>query len=82
MITKKIDSFTVEVTKQLPQPEPVKTQYQRDFIEKQILAVLDQKKAYDDARDLELDELYEILAEMDKLGIKVAEEIPTEINPE
>ena len=69
LTAKKIDDYSIEITKQDPQPEPKVNIYQRDFIEKQIKDIQAQKDAYDVQRDAELKECNDILVEMDKLGI-------------
>ena len=75
----KVNDFSIEITKQDPQPDPVKTTYQRDFIEKQILAIQKQKDDYDAQRDAELAECAEILKAMDDVGVIA---IPIEVAPE
>jgi hypothetical protein len=73
METKKIDSYTIEVTKQ-PVVEPIVHRYDRGFIERQIVSIQAQKDTYAQARQAELDECNAILAEMDKLEIVKKEE--------
>jgi hypothetical protein len=73
---KKIDNYTIEVTKQLPTPKPAITNYDRKFIEQQIINIQAQKDGYDAERDKELDECNAILNEMIKLRItKKSEEV-------
>jgi hypothetical protein len=69
MESKKLDNFTIEVTKQAPQPEPVKTAYQRKYIEEQMVEIQRQKDEQMAQRDAELAECQDILKEMDKQGI-------------
>ena len=69
--TKKIDSFTLEVTKEIPAPEVIKTTYERSFIEQQIINIQKQKDDFDALRDKELAECQGILKAMDKLKIVV-----------
>jgi len=67
--TKKIDDFTLEITKEILKPEPIKTAYERSFIENQIKTIQADKDNYVALRDAELVECNSILAEMDKLNI-------------
>ena len=69
----KVDDYNIERTKQEAQPAAVKTTFNREFLESQKKAIQASKDAYDAQRDGELAEVNEILAECDKLGIKVAE---------
>jgi hypothetical protein len=77
LTSKKIDETTIEISKEKP-AEIIKTKYERSFIESQILAVKEQRDAYVEARNTELDELNAILAEMDKLQIVSK---PVDISP-
>jgi len=68
---KKIDSHTLEVSKREIQPEAVVAKYERKFIEEQIIAIQKQKDEFVAARDKEIQECNEILAQMDALNITV-----------
>ncbi len=76
--TKKIDAFTIEFTKEVPTPEPIKTTYERSFIENQIKSITEDKDKYVALRDVEILECENILAEMDKLNIVSKVEVITE----
>jgi len=70
----KVSETSVEVTKQAVTPAPVKVKYERAFIEEQIIQITKQRDEMIAAKQKELDECKAILAEMDKLGIKVKNE--------
>lgn len=70
----KVSETSVEVTKQAVAPAPVKVKYERAFIEEQIINITKQRDEMIAAKQKELDECKAILAEMDKLGIKVKNE--------
>ena len=73
---KKIDDNTIERIR-VSQPETIKTNFTREFVDSQIKAVENQKAEQMAARDAELAELYEIRDGMDKLGI-VSKPVTTE----
>ena len=68
----KVNDFSIEITKQDPQPDPVKTTYQREFIEKQIKDITAQRDALIAVKEAELKECTDILKAMDLLGITTA----------
>jgi hypothetical protein len=70
METVKISDHEIEVTKEKP-VESVTTNYERGFIEQQIINIQKHKDDFDALRDAELAECREILVEMDKMGIIV-----------
>ena len=67
--TKKIDDFTLEITKEVPTPEPIKTKYERSFVENQIKVITEDRDKYVASRDAEILECQNILDEMDRLNI-------------
>lgn len=71
MNTKKLDNFILEITKPAPIAEPIKQTFEREFIEKQIIAITKQRDDMIASKEAELAECQSILAEMDKLGIEV-----------
>ena len=73
----KVDDYNIERTKQEEKPAAVKTTFNREFLESQKKAIQASKDAYDAQRDVELEEVNEMLVECDKLGIKATE--PTEV---
>ena len=77
LTAKKLSDTQIEITKQAPQPEPVITRYERNFIEAQIKAITAQRDAMIALKEAELKECQDILLECDKLGI-VAEVKPEE----
>lgn len=71
---RKINETSIEVTKQAEIPAPVKTTYERKFIEEQIVSITKQRDELIALKNKELAECNAILAEMDKLGVKVKNE--------
>lgn len=69
MQTIKINENTIQIIKQEPLKEPVATNYERSFIENQILEITKQRNEMIALKEKELLECQTILAEMDKLGI-------------
>lgn len=71
----KISNTTIEITKEIITPTRTEKQtYERKFIEDQIVAITAQRDAMIALKEAELKECTDILAEIDKLGIKVAVE--------
>ena len=70
----KIDENTIEMSKQVVDPQIVTNRYKRDFIENQISAIQKQKDEFNYLRDQELNECYAILDSMDKLNIVTQDE--------
>lgn len=66
---KKVSDYEIEITKEVPTPEPIKTKYERSFIENQIITITEDRDKYVASRDAEILECQNILAEMDKLNI-------------
>jgi hypothetical protein len=70
METKKIDDYTIEIKKTINSaPVTTTTNYERKFIEEQIINITSQRDSLIAHKQAELDECQDILAEMDKLGI-------------
>ena len=76
----KISDTEIEITKDIPKPEPVVQKYERSFIERQIVAIQSQKDAFDAQRDLEIADCQAILDQMDSLGV-VAKPVKVQPNP-
>ena len=74
MTSKKINDTTIEITKTEPAKDVVNT-YERKFIEDQIIAITKQRDDMIALKEAELKEVQDILAEMDKLGIKINTEV-------
>lgn len=70
----KIDENTIEMSKQVVDPQIVTIRYKRYFIENQISAIQKQKDEFNYLRDQELNECYAILDSMDKLNIVTQDE--------
>ena len=71
----KLSATSVEVTREAPAPVvPPKQRYERKFIEEQIKSITEQRDDLIAAKEAELKECTDILAEMDKLGILSKEE--------
>lgn len=66
---KKVSDYEIEITKEVPTPEPIKTKYERSFIENQIITITEDRDKYVASRDAEILECQNILAEMYKLNI-------------
>ena len=66
---KKVSEFEIEITKEVPKPEPIKTTYERSFIENQIKVISEDRDKYVASRNTEIEECEKILTEMDKLNI-------------
>jgi len=81
---KKLDEQTLEVTKPVPQPEPIVNKYERSFIENQIIAITKQRDEMIALKEAELKECQNILQKMDELEIvvKPIEEKPEEVKEE
>ncbi len=78
----KLSATSVEVTREAPAPVvPPKERYERKFIEDQIIAITASRDEMIAAKERELKECTDILAEMDKLGIVVKEVKPIEEKP-
>jgi predicted lactoylglutathione lyase len=76
----KISATSLEVTKEIITPVKTETQtYERKFIEDQIKAITAQRDELIAIKEAELKECQDILAEMNKLGIKVEEVKPLEV---
>jgi predicted lactoylglutathione lyase len=70
METVKISDTAVEITTTVTTaPVVTKQIYERKFIEEQIIAITAQRNALIAAKEAELKECTDILAEMDKLGV-------------
>lgn len=67
---KKISEIEIEVTKVIQNPEPIKTKYERSFVENQIKVITEDRDKYVASRNAEILECQNILNEMDKLSIK------------
>lgn len=78
---KKLNSFEIEVTREVIQPETNVTKYERAFIEQQIKTITEDKDRYNTLRDAEILECKNILAEMIKLNIVAKVEPIKEILP-
>jgi len=70
---KKIDDYTLETEKTV---KKVTMRFTRDFLEGQKAAILADIARYKAERQIELDEINALLAEMDKLGIVKKQETP------
>jgi hypothetical protein len=68
---KKLDEQTLEITKPVPQPEPIVNKYERSFIENQIIAITKQRDEMIALKEAELKECQDILQKMDELEIVV-----------
>ncbi len=69
MESRKISDYEIEITRAVVQPTIEVAKYEREFIEKQIVSIQAQKDEYNAARDAEILECQNILAEMDRLSI-------------
>jgi DNA polymerase III alpha subunit (gram-positive type) len=78
MDAKKIDDYSIEITKQAPMPDPIKVTYERAFIEQQIKNITEQRDSLIALKESELKECTDILKEMDAQGIVVK---PVEVKP-
>jgi len=74
----KLDDTTLQVTKTLATPSPTSNDYTLDFLKQQELDILKQRNEYIIARDKELVEVRELIAQAIALGIKTSLEIETE----
>ena len=74
----KVDDFTLSVAKIPPTPEPIITNYTREFVENKIVEIQKQKDDFDARRDEELQEFQTILDEMNKQGITIKKEVVDE----
>ena len=72
MGSKKIDDFTIEVTKETVHTDVKKYDY--NFLLSQKKAIEADKEKYNKLRDAELEEINTLIAECDKIGIKPKEE--------
>jgi len=76
---KKIDDYTLETEKTV---KKVTMRFTRDFLEGQKAAILADIARYTAERQIELNEINALLAEMDKLGIvKKPEPKEEDLNP-
>ena len=76
METKKLSSTRLEVTKEIITPIKVETHtYERKFIEDQIKVITESRDEQIALKEAELKECQDILAEMDKKGIVLKEEL-------
>ena len=66
---KKINEYEIEVTKELPAPEPIVVKYERSFIESQIETIIKDRDDYVAKRNTEILECQNIINEMDKMNI-------------
>ena len=80
-IYNKISEFELEVTKEVTNPEPITTKYDRSFIEQQIKNIQEQKDSFNAQRDAEIAECNEILSKMDEMNIVVKEEVEQKEEP-
>ena len=69
METKKIDEFTIEVTKEIPAKADVK-KYDYNFLLSQKKAIENDLAKFVAARQAELTEVNALITECEKLGIK------------
>jgi len=72
METKKIDEFTIEVTKEIP-AKAVAQRYDYSFLLSQKKAIEEDLSKYTAARQAELSEVNALIAECEKFGIKAKE---------
>lgn len=73
MDTKKVDDFTIEVTKEIPAKADVR-KYNYNFLLAQKKAIEADLAKFTAARQAELAEVNALIAECEKLGIKAKEE--------
>lgn len=78
----KVDDNTIEVTKQAPIPDPVVQKYDYNFLLTQRDAIQAQKDAFDAARDDELAEVNDLIAQADALGVVATPAVAIDIKPE
>jgi len=69
MEARKINDMTIEITKQPETPAPVVTTYDYNFLLSQKAAIIKNANDYLLARQKELDEVLELLAKCEELGI-------------
>ena len=65
----KINDTTIEITKQPETPAPIKVTYDYNFLLSQKAKIIKDANDYLAAREKELDEVLELLAKCDELGI-------------
>lgn len=73
MDAKKVDEFTIEVTKEIP-VQTVVQKYDYNFLLTQKKAIETDRARYIEQRDKELAEVNALIAECEKLGIKAKPE--------
>lgn len=71
----KIDASTMEVVKNIPIVEPVKTTYTMDFLKSQELSILKSMNDFIDARQVELADVRALIDQATSLGLKTQAEI-------
>jgi len=83
----KVDETTLKMTAEVP-VEQKETTYNLDFLRQQELDILKQKNDFVEARNAELEEVRNLIAKCEELGVKSSLEIETakeitleEVNP-
>lgn len=74
----KIDDSSFEVVKEVAVVEPVKTVYKIDFLKEQEVSILKAMNEQIAQRQKELDEVRELIAQAELLGLKTNEELREE----
>lgn len=68
-IYEKVDETTLQVTKPVEVPEVVTNTYDLDSLKNQEIAILKQKNDFVEARNIELQEVRELISQCEKLGV-------------
>jgi len=74
----KIDDSTIEVIKNAPVLEPVRTTYSIDFLKSQELSILKSMNDFVTQRQVELEEVRVLITEAENLGLKTKEVLQAE----
>jgi len=74
----KTSESEMEVTKDAPIVEPIKTVYSIDFLKEQEISILKSMNEQITQRQKELDEVRALLVEAEKLGLKTKEVLQSE----
>jgi len=71
----RVDDTTLKVTKPIEVPETTSVTYDLETLKNQEIAILKSKNDFVEARDVELSEVRELIAQAEALGIKTKSEV-------
>jgi hypothetical protein len=74
----KLNDSEIQITKEVPVVEPVKVTYNIDFLKEQEVTILKDLNDYTEKRKTELEEVRNLIAKCEELGLKTKAELQAE----